>query len=278
MLFATQLRTSTNLATVSSERHLPSYSVAVSARTFVVGDIHGDLHQLTVLLARLPQLGAADTLVFLGDYLDRGPASAAVIAHIRSLQTTAAAKVVALRGNHEDAWLDVIDKGWPEFLLPRGNGCLETVRSYLGTPQSQAVCSADEFNAMLRGAFFPAADVAWMRTLLHYYEDDHAIYVHAGLKRERGPDGQFPHPANVDPPKLMLWMRDRDFFTNYRGKLVVFGHTATTTLPAELSTYTPADPTDLWAGPACIGLDTQCGKGGFLTALELPARRVYESR
>src|SRR5687768_18569203 len=70
----------------------------------------------------------------------------------------------------------------------------------------------------------------------------------------------------------------RDFFANYRGKLVVFGHTTTRTLPNELSTHTPEDPTDLWAGPSCIGLDTACGKGGFLTAFELPARLVYESR
>jgi len=62
------------------------------------------------------------------------------------------------------------------------------------------------------------------------------------------------------------------------GKLVVFGHTTTRTLPNELSTYTPGDPTDLWAGPACVGLDTACGKGGFLTAFELPSRAVYESR
>jgi serine/threonine protein phosphatase 1 len=34
----------------------------------------------------------------------------------------------------------------------------------------------------------------------------------------------------------------------------------------------------MWAGPSCVGLDTACGKGGFLTAFELPAKRVYESR
>ena len=49
-------------------------------------------------------------------------------------------------------------------------------------------------------------------------------------------------------------------------------------LPNELSSYTPEDPTDLWAGPSCVGLDTGAGKGGFLTAIELPARAVYESR
>ena len=114
-----------------------------------------------------------------------------------------------------------------------------------------------------------------MRTLVWFYEDEHAIYVHAGIKRE---GDHFPHPSKVDPPRALLWLRDRDFFENYRGKLVVFGHTTTRTLPNELSTYTPDDPTDLWAGPACVGLDTACGKGGFLTAFELPAQRVYESR
>jgi hypothetical protein len=99
--------------------------------------------------------------------------------------------------------------------------------------------------------------------------------VHAGIKRD---GAGFPHPSEIEPKRALLWLRDRDFFENYRGKLVVFGHTTTRTLPNELSTYTPEDPTDMWAGPACVGLDTACGKGGFLTAFELPAKRVYESR
>ena len=44
-------------------------------RTFAVGDIHGDLAALRAVLAKLPPLDAEDTLVFLGDYLDRGPES-----------------------------------------------------------------------------------------------------------------------------------------------------------------------------------------------------------
>ena len=46
----------------------------------------------------------------------------------------------------------------------------------------------------------------------------------------------------------------------------------------ELSSHTPEDPKDMWAGPCTIGLDTGCGKGGFLTTLELPNMSVYESR
>ena len=63
-----------------------------------------------------------------------------------------------------------------------------------------------------------------------------------------------------------------------RGKRVVFGHTTTDLLPPELSQYTPDDPKDLWAYENVIGIDTGCGRGGFLTAIELPSLTPYESR
>ena len=246
-------------------------------RTFAIGDIHGDLEALEILFQRLPEITAEDTVVFLGDYVDRGPDSAGVVKWVRDFTTKTPAKVVTLRGNHEDAWLQVVDGGWPEFVFPRGNGCLECYRSYIGgpVPDSEEVPTADEIDAMNAGKFLPAEVVAWMKELPFFYEDEHAIYVHAGIKRV---DDKVPHPREVEPQRALLWLRDRDFFENYRGKLVVFGHTTTRTLPNELSSYTPDDPTDLWAGPACIGLDTACGKGGFLTAFELPGQRVYESR
>ena len=249
----------------------------MSGRTFAIGDIHGDLAALRTLFERLPKLVADDTLVFLGDYIDRGPDSAGVVAWLRDLAAHTPAKIVFLRGNHEDAWLQVIETGWPEFLLPRGNGCLECYRSFSGlpVPAEAEAPTFEEAKTMFDGSFFPPDVVTWMKSLEYFYEDDHAIYVHAGIKR----DGDtFPHPSQVTPPRALLWLRDRDFFENYRGKLVVFGHTTTRTLPNELSTYTPDDPTDLWAGPSCVGLDTACGKGGFLTAFELPAGTVYESR
>jgi serine/threonine protein phosphatase 1 len=249
----------------------------VAGRTFAIGDIHGDLTALHTLFERIPALTADDTVVFLGDYLDRGPESAGVIDFVRTLDDKSPAKIVTLRGNHEDAWLQVIDKGWPEFVMPRANGCLESYRSFTnGTqPADDEMPSTDEMKDMFEGTFFPKVVVKWMRDLPFFYEDEHAIYVHAGIKRT---SGRFPHPSEVAPQRALLWLRDRDFFENYRGKLVVFGHTTTRTLPNELSSHTPEDPTDMWAGPSCIGLDTACGKGGFLTALELPSRTVYESR
>ncbi len=245
-------------------------------RTVAIGDIHGDLEAFERLWARLPPLDAEDTVVFLGDYLDRGPRSAEVIARVRELAAKGPMKVVALRGNHEDAWLRIIDEGWFEFILPRGNGCLDTLRSFQGRAgQAVEAPDAEDFEELERGRFLPADVVTWLRALPFYYEDEHAIYVHAGLKRV---GEAFLHPSQVEPQRALLWLRDRDFFENYRGKLIVFGHTTTKHLPPELSSFTPEDPNDMWAGPACVGLDTGCGKGGFLTALILPDQLVYESR
>jgi serine/threonine protein phosphatase 1 len=247
-------------------------------RTIAIGDIHGEIDHLDRILARLPALDRGDTLVFLGDYVDRGPASAQVVARVREIQRSSQAKVVALRGNHEDAWIQVAEKGWPEFVIPRGNGCLEALRSFRGqpVPKDDDAPTGEELKAMLEASFLPADVVDWMRSLPHYYEDEHAIYVHAGLLHH---GGQFHHPSVTQPQRALLWTRDKRFFADYRGKLVVVGHTATRLLPAELSSFTPEDPADLWAGPSVVAIDTACGKqDGFLTAFELPAQLCYESR
>lgn len=246
-------------------------------RTFAFGDLHGDLDALRTVVARLPPIAEQDTLVFVGDYVDRGPCSRQVVELVRRLDQDVRCRVVCLRGNHEDAWIKVIDEGWASFVLPPGNGCLAALRSYAGgeAPREGEMPKGEELETLARGAFFPADHVAWMRSLPAWYEDEHAIYVHAGLVEE---DGAFLHPAEVEDPRPMLWTRSERFFREYRGKRVVIGHTATELLPPELSTHTPADPTDLWAGPAVIALDTGAGKGGFLTCVELPALHVYESR
>ncbi len=75
-----------------------------------------------------------------------------------------------------------------------------------------------------------------------------------------------------------MWQRTPEFFRDYEGKRVVFGHTVTMALPQETSVYTPDDATDLFFRGSLVGIDTRCGHGGFLTAIELPGLVVYESR
>jgi serine/threonine protein phosphatase 1 len=267
-------------ATERAATHAPAPSgilAPVANRTFAIGDIHGELEHLRALVAKLPLLDAEDTLVFLGDYVDRGACSEEVVRVVRAFARELGCKVVTLRGNHEDAWLRVIERGWPEFVFPPGNGCLATMRSFRGgkPPGEDEMPTKEEHEMLFKGTFFPDDVVAWMKELPWFYEDEHAIYVHAGLVRK---DGVFLHPSETEPKTALLWTRTDELFTEYRGKRVVIGHTKTELLPPELSSHTPDDPTDLWAGECVVAVDTGCGSGGFLSAVELPALNVYESR
>lgn len=250
----------------------------MTRRTFAVGDIHGDLAALQRTLRLLPALTTEDTLVLMGDYLDRGPSSAEVVRFLREeLPARVPGKLVCLRGNHEDGWLRVASGGWPEFVIPPGNGCLATLRSFRGepTPTEGSFPSREELMLMQHGEFFPADVVNWMNDLPYFYEDEHAIYVHAGLVEK---DGRWLHPSETENKTQLLWVRTMRFFQGYRGKRVVCGHTVTENLPPELSKHTPEDPKDMWVGENVVVIDTGCGKGGFLTVLELPSMKTYESR
>src|SRR4051812_25100021 len=256
---------------------------AMRARTFVIGDIHGDLASLERLLGRLPELGEGDTVVFLGDYVDRGPDSRGVVERVRRFQAEAPCKVVALRGNHEDKWIACYHHAEPGFMLPPGNGCAQMFRSFTGgaplAPDESL--SPEEFARFFETkAWIPADVAAWMESLPLFYEDEHAIYVHAGLD---GEGTEWKHPSE-GRPKQLLWMREPDFFANYQGKTVVFGHTVTHELPdvhvghlGRVAKFFD-DPNDVWVRGDLFGIDTGCGKGGFLSALELPRKKVYESR
>jgi len=250
----------------------------MAGRTFAIGDIHGDLDALRTVIGKLPLVDKDDTVVFLGDYLDRGPHSREVIGIVMGLDKDVGCKVVCLRGNHEDAWLRVRERRWDEFVFPPQNGCFATYRSFaFGAPPARGeMPKMADMDPMFSGSFFPPEVVAWMEGLALWYEDEHAIYVHAGLAEK---DGAFLHPKDTAQKMALMWTRTDRFFREYRGKLVVIGHTVTELLPQELSTHTPADPTDMWVSESIIAIDTGAGKeDGFLTAVELPSRKVYESR
>ena len=248
-------------------------------RTFVIGDIHGESEALDRLMMRLPDLQHDDTLIFIGDYVDRGPDPRGVVERVRLIQRFSPAKVVALRGNHEDKWIQCFDDPDLGFLLPVGNGCGSTYRSYIrgATLKPGEAVMGDEFVKMLDvKSWLPRDDWEWMKTLELWYEDEHAIYVHACLPAS--PDG-WKHPRDAAPAPLM-WGREPGFFKRYAGKRVVFGHTPVGDLP-ELPPDEPSpgfsDKRQAWVRGDLVGIDTGSGKGGVLSALELPACCVYDS-
>ena len=77
-------------------------------KTFVIGDVHGRRTQLETLLGMLPRDESSDTLVFLGDLIDRGDDAPGCVEHVIKVAKANPERVMCLRGNHEQMLLDFI--------------------------------------------------------------------------------------------------------------------------------------------------------------------------
>ena len=169
-------------------------------RYFVVGDIHGCYLKLKKMLERLDWTpGGDDLLIFLGDYIDRGPQSYEVIDTLADLVSRAPNNVVTLLGNHEEMFLNFITGQAEPALF--ANGLKHTVMDFT-RPVPR----------------FTQDHLLFLRGLATYYETDEHIFVHAGLR---------PGLALADQSlQDLLWIRDEFLQSDYNfGKLVVFGHT-----------------------------------------------------
>ena len=214
-----------------------------------IGDIHGCLTPLQRLIARLPP---AAELVFLGDYIDRGPASAQVVQYLRRLARQRRCRF--LKGNHEQLMLDALhDRASIRWWLQNGGDA--TLESY--GEHSTAWVHADDRRA------FMLPHAGFYESLALYHEDEHAIYVHAGV------DPDVPRMADQDPMTL-LWIREKFFLhaERWQGKPVIFGHTPTFTMGLPMA--------QVFRGGRCIGIDTGCVYGGCLTAIDAATQMLFQ--
>ena len=233
-------------------------------RTFVVGDIHGRCAQLLNLLDMLPRDPETDTLVLLGDLIDRGADAPGCVSHVMKLCQENPERVICLRGNHEQMLMDFLDGHSNLWLTPVVGG-EKTFEQYTG--QSIRVDSEKDLDEMreLFAQVFPAEQLAFLDELPFYYEDEFALYVHAGLDEGK-------HPSESSPMSL-LWLRDMDFYKNYRGKPCVFGHTPTPLLPlrGRLGRH------GIYISHSAIGLDTGYNHQSPLSCLSLPDFNLYQT-
>jgi serine/threonine protein phosphatase 1 len=157
---------------------------------YAISDIHGCAQTFLRLLRKI-DLQRTDELFLLGDYIDRGPSSRAVLEFIWQLQGEGY-RVHCLRGNHEQMLLDALTSGgrpWDYF--PRRNHIEETLD--------------------------------WIRTLPYFLETKGYILVHAGLNFTTG----FP----LVDQEAMLWARGWEHLTDRQwlaGRIIVYGHTPAT--------------------------------------------------
>lgn len=188
--------------------------VPAGEAVYAVGDVHGRLDLLTALLGRI----AADAalrpagrrrLVFLGDYIDRGPGSRGVVERLVQ-GPPPGFEAICLRGNHEQAMLDFLEapeqaEAWLDF------GGEATLRSY-GVRPAAPRQMRDALAAVL-----PAAHLRFLETLDFVHEAGGYLFVHAGIRPGRALEIQHPHD--------LLWIREAFLESGAdHGCVVVHGH------------------------------------------------------
>jgi len=179
--------------------------------TYVVGDVHGCIDALNKILEsiNLDSNNEDFDLVIIGDMIDRGPDSAAVLARLKALPNA-----ICLKGNHEQMALDFLDD--PITAGPRWirNGGDATLLSF-GITQIGSLRMADL--AQIFRNTLPSGMENWLRQLPHYWQSGNLVAAHAGLDPR--------HPLIEQNDNAVLWgqskFRDRP---RTDGLCVVHGH------------------------------------------------------
>ncbi len=181
---------------------------------FAVGDIHGALHLLEDLFAQLEAIDAAAPVICVGDYIDRGEESAAVL-RLLAARGGRGAPIVCLRGNHEDMCLAFLDDPGRAGPLWLRNGGLQTLASFgvgIGGGRSLDEVRDDLAAAMGRDL------IGWLRALPLSWRSGNVAVVHGGADPRR--------PIEAQEARHLLWGHP-EFLRQPRadGVWVVHGHT-----------------------------------------------------
>lgn len=182
------------------------------SKIWVIPDIHGCSRTLKVLVENMIVPDKNDHLIFLGDYIDRGPDSKGVIDYIMELEESGQ-KITTLMGNHEDYCLTA----WEDD---------QSIKGFLGiTPKSKTQREWELYGGkqciesfgVERPREIPEKYIEWMKKLHYYVELDDFIVVHAGLN--------FEEANPFDDKFSMLWIREFEVIPEkINNKKIIHGH------------------------------------------------------
>jgi serine/threonine protein phosphatase 1 len=205
---------------------------------YAVGDIHGCKKALMELIDKI-HLTTEDTLVFLGDYIDRGPDSKGVIEFLLDLSVRHE-KTIFIKGNHEWMFQRFYTNRDPNsWELWEYNGARKTIETYGDIDK------------------IPREHLEFIENTKLYHVEKNFFFVHGGVK----PNVEIEAQKEED----MLWIRDEFIYSKnpLNGYVVVFGHT-----PME----EPLIQDDK------IGIDTGCVYGGKLSCVRLEDKKIFQVR
>lgn len=181
-------------------------------KTWIIPDVHGCAKTLQTAMEQQIKPDKTDHLVFLGDYIDRGPDSKGVMDFIMELQQSGY-RITALKGNHEEscvnAWYD--DRNKKRFLGMKTKTFSQKEWEKFGGKQTLA-----SFGTGWAGEI-PEKYIRWMDGLKLFVETEKFIAVHAGLN--------FGAEDPFEDTRSMLWIREfRMDPAKIHHKILVHGH------------------------------------------------------
>jgi len=202
-------------------------------RTFVIGDIHGQRLALESLVKAIP-LSDEDRLIFLGDYVDKGPdvkGTLECLSRLSSWENT-----IFLRGNHDQMLIDA-------YRDPEKFGIWECLA---GDDPLASYGTGDSYQLIHE---MPPHHWRFLEdACVDYFETEDFIFVHAGIRADRNP--------GKEEIERLQWMTLSMAEPHQSGKIVVCGHTR-----SESGRIVDLGHT--------ICIDTGISKNGFLTCLEM---------
>ncbi len=209
-------------------------------RTLAIGDIHGCNTALVSLLNKV-QPTSEDRVVFLGDYIDRGPSSRQVVETL--LELNKSCSTIFIRGNHEKMMLDA-----------RG--------SFLASNPSQSYCGLDALCSYGTNSDqdwvsrIPATHWEFFERTARFFETDTHIFVHACLDSEL--------EVHDQPDWFLYWERFDRLQPHKTGKRIICGHTSQPTGRIKDIGF-------------AVCIDTGPETGGWLTCLEAGSGHYWQA-
>lgn len=219
-------------------------------RTYAIADLHGRLDLLEGALAKI-EANEPGKVVFLGDYVDRGPQSAQIISRLMA-GPPEGWQWVCLQGNHEDMMIETLTMPLhPNWWIGNGGGA--TLLSYGHSPSGE-----------YHPAVVPEDHIRWLKGLPVIHIDDHRVFVHAGVDPTI--------PLDQQTKKDMQWMlypEPEHFAGGHGERHVVHGHHQFAHGPIMTAGRTDLD-TFAWAtGRLVVGVFDDDAPGGPVDLIEV---------
>lgn len=221
-------------------------------RIYVVGDIHGTLPELEALIDYLvgqEHLNEKDSLVFIGDYIDRGFSSKHVIDLLLTTHQSFPLTYF-LRGNHEDMMIHYLGI---QSSVPGSNGDNFIVNGGDTTLESYGIDPNSKPDQIIKS--LPEDHLDFYKNLEIMLDFPEHIFVHAGVDPMRD--------LSMQVTENLLWIRDDFIMSNHNfNKTIVFGHTPFKDIFNEV--------------PLKLGIDTGLVYGNILSCVELKELKALQ--